>query len=44
MSVKDIIKKEATASEKAEADWNKAHLARLQKLKPVQDKPTWRGQ
>ena len=31
MSVKDMIKKEAAASEKAEADWNKAHEARLNK-------------
>jgi hypothetical protein len=31
MSVKDMIKKEAAASEKAEADWNKAHEARLTK-------------
>ena len=31
MSVKDMIKKEAAASEKAEAEWNKAHEARLTK-------------
>jgi hypothetical protein len=44
MSVKDMIKKEATASEKAEAEWNKKHLAHLSKPKPVQEKPKWRGQ
>ena len=31
MSVKDMIKKKAAASEKAEADWNKAREARLNK-------------
>jgi hypothetical protein len=34
MSVKDMIKKEAAASEKAEAEWNKAHEARLNKPTP----------
>jgi hypothetical protein len=43
MSVKDMIKKEAAASEKAEADWNKAHEARLTKptkpFKPHKQQP-----
>ena len=32
--VKNMIKKEAAASEKAEADWNKAHLTRLKPIPP----------
>ena len=43
MSVKDMIKKEAAASEKAEAEWNKAHEARLTKptkpFKPQRQQP-----